>query len=91
MENKNVFSDLIQKTRDCMSGLKEGEDDLQCETAYLSDGNLFTYHTHPNGVREPSSIISVLEWFQVVRLFVGTKGMDMIKRCLVFETNRTRH
>ena len=56
MENKEGFTDLIQKTRECVSGLKDGEDDLQCETASLSAQNLFTFHTHPNDVREPSEV-----------------------------------
>ena len=56
MENRDHFLDLIEKTRDCMGGLREGEDDLKCETASLSARNLFTYHTHPNGVREPSDV-----------------------------------
>ncbi len=55
--DKNIFKNMINQTHTCM--MKKGKDrtfeqDLNCETAYLSSNNDYTYHTHPNGNPEPS-------------------------------------
>jgi hypothetical protein len=54
-ENKRIFSDLMEKTRQCMANNPD-DDPIECETAYLSANNEFTFHTHPQGTREPSEI-----------------------------------
>ena len=55
---KRIFKELISQTRTCMKNTSNGsfEDDLKCETAYLSDHNGYTYHTHPNGNESPSEV-----------------------------------
>lgn len=50
-----TFKNLINKTRTCLgSSARTSHDGLECETAYLSQNDLFTYHTHPNGTPMPS-------------------------------------
>lgn len=50
-----TFGNLITKTKTCLgSPQRTSHDGLECETAYLSNNDLFTYHTHPNGTPYPS-------------------------------------
>lgn len=63
--DKRIFKDLIEKTRVCMgSELRTSDDGLECETAYLSDSDGFTYHTHPNGTPYPSDVdkVTTAKW-----------------------------
>lgn len=55
-EQKNIFDDLMERTRKCMSGINNDDDPIECEVAFLSENNKFTWHTHPGGTREPSQI-----------------------------------
>lgn len=53
---------MIMKTRSCLNtkGIKHPitmanyKEALACETAYFSENSDYTYHTHPNGSKEPS-------------------------------------
>lgn len=64
--DKDTFKNLMLRTKNCMDrkGLKAGHYDneadfneaLKCETAYFSDGNEYTFHTHPNGNPNPSEV-----------------------------------
>ena len=52
----SAFSRLMDRTHACMQkGDGSYEDNLACETAMLSDGDRYTYHTHPYGTPEPSA------------------------------------
>lgn len=54
-QERVTFRNMIGQTRACMAGTDGSfEEYLKCETAYLSDGDRFTYHTHPCGTPEPS-------------------------------------
>lgn len=55
-EQKPIFSQLMEKTRNCLENIGNDPDRIQCETAYLSEQNAFTFHTHPDGTRYPSEI-----------------------------------
>ena len=50
-----AFIEGINSTRSCLSNHPD-TDPIKCETAVLSSGNLFTYHTHPNGTPFPSDV-----------------------------------
>ena len=61
--DKSTMGNMIQKTAFCLrkKGIRPGgitradyKESLACETAYFSENNDFTYHTHPNGSIEPS-------------------------------------
>lgn len=46
---------MIGQTKSCMAKTDGTfKEYLACETAYLSDGDRYTYHTHPMGTPEPS-------------------------------------
>ena len=54
---KATFRNLIEITRGCLrhtdGSFKQA---LSCETAIFSEGNKYTYHTHPYGTPEPSNV-----------------------------------
>ena len=52
----HIFRELMGRTSQCMSKIKDDDDPIECEVAYLSEDDKFTWHTHPQGTREPSSI-----------------------------------
>ena len=52
----NIFQDLIGRTKTCMSKINDDDDPIECEVAFLSENNKFTWHSHPGGTREPSNI-----------------------------------
>lgn len=63
--DKSTFGNMINATRVCISkkGIRPGQitmknfkEALACETAYFSQDNGFTYHTHPNGDPRPSDM-----------------------------------
>ena len=49
---------MINQTKRCLANTAPNTHDgqIKCETAYFSQLNNYTYHTHPNGVLEPSDI-----------------------------------
>ena len=50
-----MFRHMIALTRGCMARTDGSfAEHLKCETAYLSEGDRFTYHTHPRGSPDPS-------------------------------------
>ena len=53
---KNIFDSLIKRTQNCMNNINDDDDPIECEVAYLSEDNKFTWHTHPAGTREPSDV-----------------------------------
>lgn len=62
-QDKNTFGNMISITKNCITkkGIRAGEitmknfnEALDCETAYFSQNDAFTYHTHPNGDPNPS-------------------------------------
>jgi len=55
--DRRVFRELIDKTRMCLaSPERTTQQGIECETAYLSHTDAFTYHTHPNGIDYPSDV-----------------------------------
>ncbi len=55
--DKQIFRNLLKETMTCMKSKGPEitfEEQVACETAYLSTENSFTYHTHPNGNPNPS-------------------------------------
>lgn len=53
--DRAMFQKAIEATRKCLA-LNPNGDPVQCETAILSDGDWYTFHTHPRGVEYPSDI-----------------------------------
>ncbi len=63
--DRNTFGNMINATKLCITkkGIRAGsinmdnfQEALDCETAYFSQDNSFTYHTHPNGDPNPSEV-----------------------------------
>lgn len=51
-----IFRELMSQTRRCISRTDGSYKELlACETAALSEGTKYTYHTHPRGTPEPSN------------------------------------
>lgn len=64
-DDKVTFGNMITATNRCLlkHGLRSGDINidnfnqaLACETAYFSEDDAFTYHTHPNGDPNPSDM-----------------------------------
>lgn len=49
---------MINETRRCLDTTNPAtqDDRIKCETAYFSELDNFTYHTHPVGIEYPSEI-----------------------------------
>ena len=55
---KAIFKNMIGETRKCLNKTNpQNQDDrIKCETAYFSELDNYTYHTHPVGIEYPSEI-----------------------------------
>ena len=55
-DQKRIFRSMINDTRSCLknSNANTHAKQVACENALFSYHDAFTYHTHPNGVLEPS-------------------------------------
>lgn len=63
--DKSTFGNMINATKLCLTkkGVRPGsitmknfQQALDCETAYFSQDDGYTYHTHPNGDPNPSEM-----------------------------------
>lgn len=66
---RDIFLSLMQQTADCVAN---GGDPISCETAYLSESDWFTFHTHPNDIPYPSDVdIKTTKGFNKEFLCIG--------------------
>lgn len=73
--DKSTFKNMIEITKRCLvakgANSSFGEK-LKCETAYFSQENNYTYHTHPCGSPEPSQAdIDTTNKFHKKFMFIG--------------------
>lgn len=56
--DKEIFAAMIQNTKRCLKNTrpKTHADLMRCETAYFSELDDYTYHTHPRGLDYPSDL-----------------------------------
>lgn len=75
------------KTRQCLNNkgikhpitMRSYKEALACETAYFSENNDYTYHTHPNGSEEPSEMDKkTTNKFKKSFMFIGLVPLNQV-------------